>query len=186
MEFLKGKVVSKSAGYVVVECGCFGIKVIVPSKLCEKVKEGKDIFLFTKLVFPQEGTPVIYGFESMEERNLFEILIRIPKVGSKVALSIISSFDIEELKKVVLSNDVKALSQIPGLGKKLSERVILELRERFSFETENNFNEVMEALTSLGYSKKEILEVLNGIDFENLSFQEVVKIVAKELSGKKF
>lgn len=187
IDCLKGQVIFKYPDSVSLLCGSIAFRVFVPLGLLTEVEEGDSLGLFTKLIFPPEGTPSLYGFRTREEREFFEELLKVPKVGSKVAMSIISHFSYEELKEIVSSMDVKTLSTVPGLGKKLSERVILELKGKLVKE-ESIPEELFEILGSLGYSKKEIMSAVKEIDLKvkDRSIEEVVKEIIKKLSGRKF
>ena len=186
-DYLKGKVFKKYGNALSLLCGCVGFKVFVPVSLLSEVNEGDELELFTELVVPPEGTPTLYGFRSEEERKLFRELVKVPKVGSKVALSVLSHLEPEELKRTVFEGDVESLSRVPGLGKKLSERIVAELRPKFEEEKVREIPaELYEILTSLGYKKSEINSALKGINLEGLTVNEAVKLALKLLSGRKF
>ena len=113
--------------------------------------------------------------------------MKVPKVGSKVALSILSHMEPEEFKRAVADGDAESLSQIPGLGKKLSERIIGELRPKIEEESLKRIPvELYEVLTSLGYKKAEINRALKGINLDGLNINEAVKVALKRLSGSRF
>jgi len=183
VDLLRGRVIYKYPDGISLLCGCVAFKVFVPVRLLTEVKEGDTLELFTKLILPPEGTPTLYGFRSREERSLFETLLKIPKVGTRVAMSIISHFSREELEAIVSAGDARTLSSVPGLGKKLSERIILELKGKLE-EKVTLSDELVEALISLGYSKKEIMSKLKELDFNNLSLEEAVKLAVQKLSGR--
>jgi Holliday junction DNA helicase RuvA len=187
IDCLKGQVIFRYPDSVSLLCGSIAFRVFVPLSLLTEVGEGDNLELFTKLILPPEGTPSLYGFRTREERTFFEELLKIPKVGSKVAMSIISHFSCDELKTIVSSGDVKTLSTVPGLGKKLSGRVILELKGKLVKE-ETIPEEIFEILTSLGYSKKEVMSAVSEMDLKvkNRPVEEVVKEIIKKLSGRKF
>jgi len=187
VDYLKGKVFKKYGNAILLLCGHIGFKVFVPIPLLTGVGEGEEISLFTELIIPPEGTPTLYGFQSEEERKLFRELIKVPKVGSKVALSILSHLEVDEFKRAVSDGDVDFLSQVPGLGKKLSERIVTELRPKIEEEgIKQAPAELYEVLSSLGYKKSEINSALKGINLEGLTINEAVKLVLKRLSGRKF
>lgn len=174
IDYLKGKVLRKYENAVTLFCGGVGLKVYVPSRLISEISVGEEVELFVEPVFPPEGAPSLYGFPNDEERETFRELLKIPKVGSKVALSIVSSFSPEQLKQIVASGDVDTLSSVHGLGKKLSKRIISELSARLKEKVEIP-EEVMGALLSLGYTKGEINRCLAGVDFKDLSVEEGIK-----------
>ena len=187
VDFLKGKVFKKYGNALSLLCGFIGFKVFVPVSFLNEVNEGEEVELFTELILPPEGTPALYGFRSEEERKLFRELVKVPKVGSKVALSILSHMEPGEFKRAVSEGDVESLSRVPGLGKKLSERIVSELRPKLEEEKIKQVPaELYEVLTSLGYKKSEINRALKGINLDGLSINEAVKLVLKRLSGSRF
>ena len=187
IDYLKGTVFRKYGNALSLLCGSVGFKVLVPLSLLSEVEEGEEVALFTELIIPPEGTPTLYGFRSEEERQIFRELVKVPKVGSKVALSILSHMEPEEFKRVVADGDAESLSQIPGLGKKLSERIIGELRPKIEEESLKRIPaELYEVLTSLGYKKAEINRALKGINLDGLNINEAVKVALKRLSGSRF
>jgi Holliday junction DNA helicase RuvA len=183
VDLVRGTVIQKYPDSISVLCGCLALRIFVPLRLLTELKEGDSVELFTKLILPPEGTPTLYGFKTQKERLLFETLLKVPKVGSKVAMSIISHFSKEELEAIVSAGDVKALSSVPGLGKKLSERIILELKGKLERSVDIP-EELVEVLTSLGYSKKEIASKLKDVNLTGLSLEEAVKLAVQKLSGR--
>lgn len=179
IDFIEGEVVEVGKGYGVLKVGSFGLRVLTSSPLCK----GQRALLFTELIFPQEGVPLLYGFLTKEERELFRELVKVPKVGAKVALSILSAFSPEEVKEAVFSGDFEKLTRVPGLGKKLSQRIVLELRGRLK---EKELREIptdlLEVLKSLGYSRREIGDALKGVNLQGLSLEEAVKEALKRLA----
>lgn len=183
IDYLKGRVFKKYENRISLLCGPIGLKVLVPVYLLQEIEEGEEICLFTEFVLPPEGTPTLYGFKEEEERELFRELVKIPKVGSKVALSVLSHMRPEEFKRAVAEKDVETLSGIPGLGRKLSERIISELHGKLEEEVLKKVpEELYEVLSSLGYRKTEVNRALKGINLEGLNLEEAVKLALKRLS----
>ncbi len=187
IDIITGKVIEKYPTAIVVMVQGIGYRVFAPLKVISNCNENETIKLYTKLILPPEGTPKLYGFDNEGDRKLFEELLRIPKVGAKVALSTISHFSPGEISEIVESSDVKRLSSVPGLGKKLSERVILELKGRLKLQKGNLPMELVEALESLGYRRSEIFKVLSksNVNFEKLPIEEAVKKAIGVISGGK-
>jgi Holliday junction DNA helicase RuvA len=181
VEFVEGELLTKGEEFVVLKCGPFGVRVLVPRRTAGKL-EGK-VKLYTELHLLQEGEPILYGFESPQERELFRKLVKIPKVGAKVALSILSEFEPQEFKRIVESGDYRELSRVKGLGKKLSQRVVLEMKGKLEEESELP-GELLLALRELGYTKSEVKEALKGINLTGLPLEEALKEALKHLSGR--
>ena len=180
-DFLEGELIEKRNGVAVVRCGGIGFAVFVPKRSLDALEAGSKVRFYTKVIFPQEGTPSIYGFESLEERELFELLLKIPKVGSKVALSVLSAFSPERFREVISSEDVDSLSAVPGLGKKLSKRVIVELKGKIAEIEMERISDVVEALVQLGYTRQEILSVADKLpkDDPQAAIKEAVRLLSR-------
>ena len=155
----------------------------------EKGKEGK---LYTHMrMSEQQATAELFGFSSLEEKSCFQMLIGISGVGPKAALSILSANTPQGLAMAILAGDEKALSIAPGIGKKIAQRIILELKDKLAKsdlggrETyrgsgitilpENKQSEAAAALSVLGYSGEEILIALKDLDIDALPLEEIVR-----------
>jgi Holliday junction DNA helicase RuvA len=182
VDSIRGTVVRVHEDGITIACGCFTVKVFVPQSLLKSIKAGQTVELFTKLTFPPEGTPSIYGFATTKERALFEVLTKIPRLSSKVAMNLLSRLGTDGLKEAVASEDVETLSCVPGIGRKLSRRIIAELKS--AFKEEPPPAELVKALTSLGYSRKEIARALEGESFSGLSLEDAIKAVVQKLSRR--
>ncbi|ADU97473.1 Holliday junction branch migration protein RuvA [Thermovibrio ammonificans] len=181
VEAVSGTVSGKGDGAVFLSCGCFTLRLLVPERLLPELHEGTHVTLYTELLFPQEGAPQLFGFKTREERELFRQLMKVPKVGSRLALAVLSVFSPEEFVKVLEGEDVEALSKVPGLGRKLSRRLITELKGKLvSGEVPR---EVKEVLRRLGYTTAEINEALKGLNLTGVGVEEAVKEALKRLSG---
>lgn len=140
----------------------------------------------------------LYGFFTEDERNCFQLLIGVSGVGPKAALSILSSSTPETLAMSIITGDEKALTVAPGIGKKIAQRVILELKDKLAkgqiapggesyggtgvtVIPENKSSEAAAALAVLGYSTAEIGAALKGIDLEALSLEEIIKQALKKM-----
>ncbi len=184
IERIKGILVEKGHDGLLLMCGNVGVKVFTPVSLLTEFEEGEEVVLFTRLILPPEGTPYLYGFRTYQEREMFDLLLKVPKIGAKVALSILSHFSVEELKAAVESGDFELLSSVPGLGKKLSQRLIVELRGKLGEELDVS-EELYSALKALGYSKKEILSVVKQLGDSKAPLEELVLWAIRLLSGRK-
>jgi holliday junction DNA helicase RuvA len=165
--FLEGKVVEKSAGRVVVAVGGMGYDVLVPAHTLAKLPpQGGSAKLFTRLQIRDEAM-VLYGFASVDERSLFEHLVSVTGVGPKMALAVLSVLTPEAFRRAVASGDTAALSLVPGVGKKVAGRMILELKDRIGAGGDvtptGPLAEVREALMALGLSAQEAREALAAL-----------------------
>jgi holliday junction DNA helicase RuvA len=164
---VEGKVVEKLGDRVVVAVGGTGYDLLVPAQTLAKLPPvGREARLFTRLQIRDEAM-VLYGFGSADERGLFDHLISVSGVGPKVALAILSVLTPDALRRAVTSGDVAALTLVPGVGKKVAGRVILDLKDRIGAggagATSGPLAEVREALLALGLTAQEARDALGAL-----------------------
>ncbi len=155
-------------GWVVLEVGGVGLQVHVPSPLLDRLPPpGQSLSLHTYLVVREDGW-ALYGFETLQGRTLFERLLAVNGVGPRVALALLSHLGEEGLQEAILRRDVARLQQVPGVGKKLAGRLILELQGQLA-PVEGEVGpalppaadpELEEALLALGYTAAEVQRAL--------------------------
>lgn len=171
---ISGKIISINDNYVVLEVGGLGIKVNISANFASKLVNEDLITLVTYLNVREDALD-LYGFKNDSERNLFLMLISISGIGPKLAVSILSGVELEELKSNILSGDIKSLTSIPGVGAKTAKRIIIELKDKLSKTTttelgfEDDFaskisKDVLSALVGLGYSESMATEVIKRIN----------------------
>ena len=171
---ISGKIISINDNYVVLEVGGLGIKVNISANFASKLVNEDLITLVTYLNVREDALD-LYGFKNESERNLFLMLISISGIGPKLAVSILSGVELEELKSKILSGDIKSLTSIPGVGAKTAKRIIIELKDKLSNTTttelgfEDDFaskisKDVLSALVGLGYSESMATEVIKRIN----------------------
>lgn len=129
--YLKGILAEKAPTRIVVEVGGVGYEVLVPLSTSEELPEvGKSVQVLT-YHHVREDAVQLFGFTTAAEREVFEILLTVKGIGPKVALGILSGSSVERFKQAVAAGDSDALTTIPGIGKKTSQRIVVELREKF-------------------------------------------------------
>ena len=156
-----------------------------------KLKDQKDIFIYTHLNV-KEDSHTLFGFNSESERNTFLSLLSINGVGPSTAIMILSSLSANELKKAILSSDTNKIKSVKGIGLKTAERIILELKDKVSFDdiSQDKFydkidntmkDEALSALSSLGISKNIVEKHINDILERNneISLEDLIKEVLK-------
>ena len=191
---ISGKIISINDNYVVLEVGGLGIKVNISANFASKLVNEDLITLVTYLNVREDALD-LYGFKNDSERNLFLMLISISGIGPKLAVSILSGLELEELKSNILSGDIKSLTSIPGVGAKTAKRIIIELKDKLSkttttelgFEDDyssNISNDVLSALVGLGYSESMATEVIKRINpaKSNKSIESLIKESLKILN----
>jgi len=171
--FLQGHLVEALPTHVVVEAAGVGYEVLIPLSSFEKLPApGQEVKILTQLIV-REDAHVLYGFMSPDERNLFRLLINtVSGIGPKIALNILSGISVAAFRGAVANSDVKALSQISGVGKKTAERMVVELRDKVGMAAaweaasakhglppdEQRVNDAVLALLALGFKQAEALE----------------------------
>lgn len=129
IEHLRGTLITKEPGHVVVECGGVGYGLEVPHSTFQALPaEGTEARLFVHLQM-RESEIALFGFATVQERRLFRIALGVPSIGPKLALVLLSTLTIAELIRAVREGDMALLTSVPGIGKRTAERLIVELRE---------------------------------------------------------
>ena len=191
---ISGKIISINDNYVVLAVGGLGIKVNISANFASKLVNEDLITLVTYLNVREDALD-LYGFKNESERNLFLMLISISGIGPKLAVSILSGVELEELKSNILSGDIKSLTSIPGVGAKTAKRIIIELKDKLSKTTttelgfEDDFGskiskDVLSALVGLGYSESMATEVIKRINpaKSDKSIESLIKEALKILN----
>jgi Holliday junction DNA helicase RuvA len=188
-DFIYGNIACKNPTTVTIETNGIGYKLHIPLSTFEKISDKEKAKLFTKLTIRDDEIK-IYGFYSLEEREMFNLLLSVNGVGSNVALTILSSSSISQFESYVVSNDPKSLQRIKGIGKKTAERIILELKESIKSilpfstspaETKNMaiISDAIMAMISLGYAKPEAEKAVSEAT-DNIDVTEGVEVLIKE------
>lgn len=164
--FIEGRVAEKGAGRAVLDVGGVGYEVLAPASTLAKLPAvGKPVRLLTRL-HVREDQMTLYGFVTSEERTLFDLLVTVNGVGPKVALSFLSVLSPEAIRRAVAAGDVAALTVVPGVGKKVAQRVMLDLKDKLGGEgvaVTGPLADVREALLALGLTAQEASEALAGL-----------------------
>lgn len=190
ISYLEGKVRHKDLRFIILDVNGVGYKVFGIESTVNEVKIGSVLGLWTHLAV-RENALDLYGFKEKESLNFFELLITISGIGPKTALGILNIAAVQTIKQAVSSGDISYLTKVSGIGKKIAEKIILELRDKFELEgfsgTEAGLKgeaDVIEALKSLGYAEREAREALKKIarDEKDLTTSEKVKMALKILS----
>ncbi len=182
---LEGKLESLSGDSAVINVGGVGFLVYMPtSTLSTLGATGKEVKLYTHFHL-REDNATLYGFATNDELELFQILINVSGLGPKLALAMLSAVDVEKLTMAIATSNADLLIVIPGIGKKMANRLILELKDKIAagwittpaaqLAAENT--DVLAALTSLGYSVSEATNAVATLPpDQNLSLEEKIKL----------
>lgn len=190
--YIKGILEIKSSNFIVVDVNGIGFKIFMPLTSIQKLEEtGKTVKIYTYMQVKEDDIS-LYGFTTNEELRMFELLISVSGIGAKSAITMLSSVTPSKFALAVISNDVKSLTKIPGIGTKSAQRIILELKDKLKTEESiskiedvtgmqgnvvqsENKSEAIQALQVLGYTKFEIEEVLAKIDMQNKNVEEIIR-----------
>ena len=192
-EYLKGKIEYKKPDYIALDVNGVGYKVNISLRVYDRVTTGEIVRLYIFNYIKEDAFKLI-GFLEERERNLFEMLLGVKGVGVSLALSIMSTFDVEQLRKIVSENDYTTLKRVPKLGEKKAQQVILDLKGKLKaignlftqdediLESFTIEDELYEALEALGYSQKEINSLVSKEEIRSFkSIEEAIKMVLKKV-----
>lgn len=196
--YVKGSVVHMAPYLAVVDCGGVGYACRTTNNTLARLRKGETATLYTHLNV-REDAMELYGFASENELSCFQLLISVSGVGPKAALSILSSSTADQLALAIITGDEKTLTVAPGIGKKIAQRIILELKDKLAkgqlstpggesyggtgvtVIPQNKASEAAAALAVLGYSQAEAAAALKNIDMEALALDEIIKQALKKM-----
>lgn len=194
--YIKGSLEEKTKDSIVVETCGIGYKIFVSEQTMDKVGElGDKVKIYTHY-HVREDSISLYGFLSNEELKMFELLIQVSGIGAKTAIAMLSKITPSEFAIAVITNDIKTLTTIPGIGSKSAQRIVLELKDKLKTEdaiakdeetlpsksNNENVEEAIQALQILGYNKGEIKKVIEKLKVKDNSTEEIIKLALKQLS----
>lgn len=199
--FVKGIVEEVCSDSIIIEKDGLGIQVYTTTAVIEKLQiKGSEVKLYTHF-HVKEDAMQLFGFLEKEDLKLFKLLITVNGIGPKAALSILSSMSTDTLVFAILSEDIKTISTAQGVGKKIAQKIVVEIKDKVGLLQEENAlfgrgdlgteeegvisinrAEAVEVLVALGYSKTEALKAVNGIEIEETMLsEEIVKLALKTL-----
>lgn len=198
-DYIIGKYIGLTKDYIVVENNNIGYKIYTSGSTIAKMPDvNEEVKIYVEQIV-REDFIGLYGFLTEEERELFNLLLTISGVGTKAALSLLSISNVNNLKYAIISGDYKTLTKAPGIGKKIAQRIILELADKIGkkavengigFEAEEeilenkakNYKVAMEALLSLGFSQNEAEKALKNVDI-NKNVEDIIKSSLRYLTS---
>jgi Holliday junction DNA helicase RuvA len=180
--YLHGKLVDALPTQVTVEVQGIGYEVLIPLSSFDKLpKPGQELRLLTHLVV-REDAHVLYGFMSAEERELFRLLIgTVSGIGPKIALNVLSGMNPTAFRGAVANADIRALSQISGVGKKTAERIVVELRDRFGAPGAWEASSAKHGLSPQDQKINDAVLALLALDYKQVEAHEIVRAAAAAL-----
>ncbi len=190
-EYISGTIAAKGDTYAVVDAGGIGYRLTMTANSLIRLKTGEKTRVYTHL-YISENIMELYGFASADEREMFRRLIGISGIGPKAAAAILSLYTPQSLAAAIVTEDEKAISKAPGIGKKTAGRIILELKDKLTDSElvpvtaaeqpqSDAASEALEALLSLGYMRSEALTALSGLG-EELPTEEMIRQALKKMA----
>lgn len=186
---LSGTLLFRGTRYVLIDIAGVGYKVFVPLETLKAlpVKIGEPVKVFTYL-YVRETALELYGFATMAELEFFEMLISISGIGPKSALGILSVAPLDSLKRAIASGETTYLTKISGIGKKIAEKIIVELRDKLGgpdgAPMTSDETDALDALVSLGYNVREARDALRKVSGSVASLDQKIKESLKILGGR--
>ena len=195
--YLSGVVAEMEANLAVIDCGGVGYACATTNYTLSQLKKGERAKLYTYMNVREDAVD-LFGFSSQSELHSFKLLLGVSGVGPKAALAILSTNTPANLAMAVVMGDEKALTAAPGIGKKIAQRIILELKDKLAKEQasfgpdtggsvpltvlpNDKAKEAGAALAVLGYSGSEVAAALKGIDIDTLPLEEIIRQALKRM-----
>ena len=196
--YVKGVLAVVGQDSIIIDKGGIGININVPVSIISTLPSiGSEVKVFT-YTYVRDDAIALYGFMTMDDLDVFKLLINVNGVGTKTALGILSAITPNELRLAVISADYKTITKAPGIGKKTAERIVLELRDKVKMVIEDDsyiavdsgdvaksdsVNIALEALVSLGFSYGEAAKAVKQVDnYEEMDDESLIKAALKHLS----
>lgn len=188
---LKGKIISKSPDFIIVDVNGVGYQVFIPLSTFYELTDQEETVSLHIHTHVREDSLQLYGFLTLEEKTMFLGLTGVSGIGPKLAINILSGIGVLDLEKAIVSGDVRRIVSIPGVGKKTAERIVLELRDKVAKKANETiqsapavnlrdqlYSDALSALTNLGYKRAEAENALDKIrkgSEESISLEELLK-----------
>ncbi len=184
---IEGLVWDSNIKFLTVGVGGIGFKIYSTAETKEVAQKGVNLSLFTHLAVREDALD-LYGFQTEEELEFFEMLISISGIGPKTALNVLNISSVSALRRAIATHDISHLVKVSGIGKKVAEKIVLELKDKVGGGEENDISlrdeiDAVEALKSLGYAQKDAREALKEVEKKFTKtgdrIKEALKILGK-------
>lgn len=197
-EYIEGKLAIKKVDYVAIDIGGIAYRIYISLNTYEKINGDRlRLYIYNHV---KEDAFLLYGFFEEREREFFQKLIAISGVGAKLAIAILSTFNVLDLKKIIISEDIKMLTKVPGLGAKKAQKLIVDIKDKLpanlTFEDNQETKDSIKnieleeniylALNSLGYANKDISKFVTKDDINKYkNIEEAIKDILRKIQSKK-
>jgi holliday junction DNA helicase RuvA len=188
---ISGKALFIDEGSVVIDVAGVGFLVHVPTPLVMNIKSGDNLFLYTHLIVRQDAL-TLYGFDSKEVREYFNLLLGVNGIGPRLGLAILSALAPDTIRRAVINDQSEVFGKVPGVGKRTAQKILLHLQDRLKVADDllpvpgmkEADNEVINALTSLGYSLVEAQSAIQSLPVDTPDDVEIRLRLALQFFGK--
>ena len=200
--YIRGELAEINSDHIVVDVSGIGYQIFIPGQSMNYLPNMGDEIKVHTYLYIREDAMVLYGFLSKEDLEVFKQLITVSGIGPKGGLAILSTLSADDLRFAILSGDSKAISKAPGIGAKTAQRVILDLKDKISFEeafesklektkdapvqslNNSNKNDAVLALNALGYSSTESLKAVSKVEITaDMDVEDILKAALKHMSN---
>jgi Holliday junction DNA helicase RuvA len=190
ISYIKGEVVKKGIDYLILDNNNIGYYINTSFSTLEKISEKEKIIILTYMHI-REDIIALYGFLTSDEIDLFKKLISVNGIGPRAGLSVLSTYEANTVKEIILKEDVSRLSKVPGIGKKTASKIILELKDKVGTVEElqgseivvsSEMSDMIDALTSLGFNYAEVKKTLGNMELSGKSENDIIKEALKNMN----
>lgn len=190
INYIKGEVVKKGINYIVLENNNIGYHISTSLSTLNKISENEKARILTYMHI-REDILALYGFLTIDEIEMFKKLITVNRIGPKVGLAVLSTYEAATVREIILKEDATRMSKVPGIGIKTARKIILDLKDKVGTIEEagneispirNELSDVVDALTALGFTTLEINKTLDNIDLSGKSENDIIKETLKKMN----
>jgi Holliday junction DNA helicase RuvA len=194
ISYIKGEVVNKGLDYLVIDNNNIGYYINTSLSTLNKISEGEHVTIQIYM-HVREDIVALYGFLTSDEIDLFKKLISVNGIGPKAGLAVLSTYESNTVKEIILKEDATRMSKVAGIGKKTASKIILELKDKVGSldsldkteelsiaHVDNEASDVLNALIALGFNPNEAKKTLDNIDFTGKSENEIIKEALKNIN----
>jgi len=191
ISYLRGKIINKAPNYCLLDVAGVGYQIFMGENFLNELRVGSEAEIYTHHQVREDASD-LYGFKTLVDRELFELLLTVSGVGPKSALGILSLAATDDVKETIVRGDADLLTKVSGIGKKTAERIVLELKNKVlrsvgsttPLNSSSFGGDEIDALMSLGYSLNEARSALNSVDPSIIDSGQRVKEALKRMAKK--
>lgn len=192
ISYIKGEVVKRGIDYIILENNSIGYYISTSLSTLNKVSEKEKVIILTYMHI-REDIIALYGFFTSEELELFKKLITVNGIGPKAGLSILSTYEANTVREIIIKEDLVRMTKVPGIGKKTASKIFLELKDKVgtvedlqgtsgNLVINSEMSDVIDALTVLGFSSFEVKQTLDRMDLSDKTENDIIKEALKNMS----